>query len=138
MAKPTKDDVVSLMKTMDLCFMVTKDGNGLCSRPMSNNAEVDWDGDNWFFSDGDTRKIRQLEADPTCMLDFSGEKDWVSLRGSARLHRDDKALFEKHWSKDIDRWFPDGIDTPGIVLIQVTADKAELFGASGEGEVRLG
>lgn len=138
MAKPTRDDVIALMKTMDLCFMATKDGDGLCSRPMSNNAQVDWDGDNWFFSNEDTRKIRQIETDPTVMLDFNGEKDWVSLRGTARLHRNDKALFEEHWSKDIDRWFPEGIDTPGLVLIQVTASEAELFGASGEGIVRLG
>jgi general stress protein 26 len=138
MAKANRDMLVELMKTLDLCFMATKDGDALCSRPMSNNAQVEWDGDNWFFSNGDTRKIRQLEADPTVMLDFSGEKDWVSLRGTAKLHRDDKALFEKHWSKDIDRWFPDGVDTPGLVLIQVSANEAELFGATGEGIVDLG
>lgn len=137
MPKPGKDDVIEIMKQMDLCFMATKDGDRLCSRPMSNNAQVDWDGDNWFFTSGDTRKVRQLEADPTVMLDFSSDRDWVSLRGTARLHRDDKPLFEKHWSKDIDRWFPDGIDTPGLVLIQVSAQEAELFGASGEGIVAL-
>lgn len=137
MTEPTRDDLVTIMKTMDLCFMGTKDGDGLCSRPMSNNAQVDWDGDNWFFTHGDTRKIRQLEADPTVMLDFGGDKDWVSLRGEAKLHRDDRALFERHWSKDIDRWFPDGIDTPGLVLIQVTAREAELWGAAGEGVVRF-
>lgn len=137
MSKPGKAQIVEIMKQMDLCFMVTKDGERLCSRPMSNNAEVDWDGDNWFFTYGETRKIRQLAADPTVMLDFSGDRDWVSLRGKARLHRDNKALFEEHWSPDIDEWFPKGVDTPGLVLIQVTAEEAELFGASGEGVMRL-
>lgn len=137
MARASKATVVELMKRMDICFMATRDGAGLCSRPMSNNAQVDWDGDNWFFSNGDTRKIAQLDADPTVMLDFSGEQDWISLRGTAQLHRDDKVLFEKHWSKDIDRWFPQGTDTPGLVLIQVSAAEAELFGASGEGIVAL-
>lgn len=137
MAEATKKDVIEAMKQMDLCFMVTKNETGLCSRPMSNNSQVDWDGDNWFFTNGDTRKIAQLEADPTVELTFSGEKDWVALRGEAELHRDDKPLFEKHWSSDIDRWFPDGIDTPGLVLIQVSAREAELFGASGEGVVAL-
>lgn len=133
----SKADVVEIMKRMDICFMATKDGDRLCSRPMSNNAQVDWNGANWFFSDGDTRKVRQLETDPTVSLDFAGEKDWVSLRGDATLHRDDKHLFEKHWTKDIDRWFPDGIDTPGLVLIEVTAREAELWGAAEEGVVRL-
>ena len=138
MAKATKTSLIEAMKQMDLCFMVTKDGGGLCSRPMSNNAQVDWDGDNWFFSSGDTRKVRQIEADPATELTFSSKSDWVALRGRARLHRGDLALFEKHWSEDIDRWFPEGIDTPGLVLIQVTADEAELFGASGEGIVEFG
>lgn len=137
MAKATKSALVQTMKAMDICFMVTRDGEALCSRPMSNNAQVDWDGDNWFFTNGDTRKVRQLEADPSVMLDFSGERDWVSLRGQAQLHRDDRVLFEEHWTKDIDRWFPEGVDTPGIVLIQVAAEEAELFGASGEGIVNL-
>lgn len=138
MAEPTRDNLIETMKQMDLCFMVTKDGDGLCSRPMSNNAQVDWDGDNWFFSHGDTRKVAQLEADPTVELTFNGDKDWVALRGKARLHRDDKALFEEHWTKDLDRWFEQGVDTPGLTLIQVTASEAELFGASGEGVVGLG
>ena len=137
MAKATRDAVIKAMKQMDLCFMVTKDGDGLCSRPMSNNAQVDWDGSNWFFTNGDTRKVKQLEADPTVELTFAGERDWVALRGTARLHRDDKALFEGHWTKDIDRWFPDGVDTPGLTLIEVSATEAELFGASGEGVVAL-
>lgn len=138
MAKPGRNDVIEIMKQMDLCFMVTKEDSGLCSRPMSNNAQVDWDGDNWFFTHGDTRKVRQLEADPTTELTFSGDRDWVALRGTAQLHREDRSLFEEHWSPDIDRWFPEGIDTPGLVLIQVTANEAELFGASGEGVVDLG
>jgi general stress protein 26 len=137
MAAPTRDDVVTVMKRMDICFMVTRDGEGLCSRPMSNNAQVDWDGDNWFFSNGDTRKVRQLETDPTVELTFSGDRNWVALRGAARLHRDDKRLFEKHWTTDLDRWFEQGLDTPGLTLIQVSAAEAELFGASGEGVVKL-
>lgn len=132
-----KTDLIDLMRQMDICFMVTKDGNGLCSRPMSNNHQVDWDGDNWFFTNGDTRKVRQIEADSTVLLNFSGEKDWVSLRGAAKLHRDVKPLFEKHWTKEIDRWFPDGIDTPGLTLIQVTAQEAEMAGATGEGLLKL-
>lgn len=138
MSKPTKDDVIEAMQSLDICFMVTRDGEGLCSRPMSNNSEVDWDGANWFFSNGDTRKIRQLEADPTTQLDFSGDDQWISLRGKSTLHRDDKDLFEQHWSQDIEEWFPQGVDTKGLVLIEVRPHEAELFGAAGEGVVKLG
>lgn len=137
MPEATRQAIVEAMKKFDICFMVTKDGDALCSRPMSNNAQVDWDGDNWFFSHGDTRKIAQIEADPLTMLDFSGERNWISLRGAAVLHRDNKELFAQHWTQDLDQWFEQGLQTPGLVLIQVTASEAEMFGAIGEGIVAL-
>lgn len=135
--QPTRETVASVMRDMDICFMVTKDGEGFCSRPMSNNNDVDWDGDNWFFSNGDTRKVAQIEADPKVTLNFSGESDWVALQGSAKLHREDRALFEEHWVPDLERWFEQGVDTPGLTLIQVEAEQAELFGRSGNGIVSL-
>lgn len=132
-----KSDVAALMRDMDICFMVTKDGANLCSRPMSNNKDVDWTGDNWFFSNGDTRKVAQLRGDPTVELTFSGSSDWLSLRGAAVLHQNDRPLLESHWLPELEQWFPDGLDTPGLTLIQVRSKEAEMFGRSGEGIVTL-
>ena len=139
MSQPlTRKDVASLMKGMDLCFMATKsDDGGISSRPMSNNGQVDWDGSNWFFSNGDTRKVRELSANPAATLDFQTRDTWISLRGTARLHRDDPALLRAHWTPDLDRWFPEGIDTPGLTLIEVVAECAEVNGRPGEGTVDL-
>ena len=134
----TREDVAKAMRDMDLCFMATHgEGGAIPSRAMSNNAQVDWDGDNWFFSNGDTRKVRELEADPNVTLDFQSKDTWISVRGQARLHRDDRALFEAHWTKDLDRWFEQGIDTPGLTLIEVVAEVAEVNGRPGEGTVDL-
>lgn len=135
---PTRKDVAKAMRDMDLCFMSTHGGDGtISSRPMSNNAQVDWDGDNWFFSHGDTRKVRELEADPAVTLDFQSRDSWITLlQGEAELHRD-KALFADHWTKDLDRWFQAGIDTSGLTLIQVRARLAEVNGRMGEGRVDL-
>ena len=134
---PTRKDVAKAMRDMDLCFMSTHGADGtISSRPMSNNAQVDWDGDNWFFSQGDTRKVREMEADPAVTLDFQSRDSWITLQGEAELHRD-KALFADHWTKDLDRWFQDGIDTPGLTLIQVRARLAEVNGRMGEGRVDL-
>ena len=133
-----RKDVARIMRDMDLCFMATKGAGGtISSRPMSNNAQVDWDGDNWFFSHGDTRKIAELQADPAVTLDFQSPDTWISLRGTARLHRDDPALFAEHWTTDLEDWFRDGVETPGLTLIQVVADEAEVNGRPGEGTVDL-
>lgn len=134
----TRKDVARAMRDMDLCFMASKaqDG-GISSRAMSNNAQVDWDGDNWFFSNGDTRKIAELQADPAVTLSFQSKDTWIATQGKATLHPDDPALFREHWTKDLDRWFEDGIETPGLTLIQVRAERAEVNGRAGEGVVDL-
>ena len=136
--KRSRKDVAQAMRKMDLCFMATKaDTGGISSRAMSNNAQVDWDGDNWFFSHGDTRKIRELEADPTVTLSFQSKDTWIALQGEAELHRDDPALFAEHWTDDLDRWLEQGVKTPGLTLIQVRAARAEVNGRTGEGTVDL-
>jgi len=39
------------MRDIDFCMLTTHGANGaIASRPMSNNREVDYDGDSWFFT----------------------------------------------------------------------------------------
>ncbi len=46
---------------------------------------------------------------------------------------DDRVAFEEHYVSDLDQWFEDGIDCPGLVLIEVRAVRATAWGAvSGE------
>lgn len=136
--KLSRKDVAQAMREMDLCFMATKAETGaISSRAMSNNAQVDWDGDNWFFSHGDTRKIRELDADPAVTLSFQSKDTWIALQGQAVLHQDAPALFAAHWTDDLDRWFEQGVNTPGLTLIQVRAAQAEVNGRAGEGTVDL-
>ena len=53
-----KKTIVEAMRDMDLCFMSTAaKGGGVSSRPMSNNSQVEWDGSNWFFSNGDCLRL---------------------------------------------------------------------------------
>jgi hypothetical protein len=47
----------------------------------------------------------------------------------------DKAEFEAHWTKGLERWFEDGVDTPGLVLIKVHANRIHCWDGENEGEV---
>jgi len=38
------------MRKLDFCMMTTQSDKGMRARPMSNNGEVEFDGDVWFFS----------------------------------------------------------------------------------------
>lgn len=56
------------------------------------------------------------------------------VEGRASLIHD-KAQFAVHWPKDLDRWFPQGIDTPGLTLIKVHAGRVHYWDGGDEGEV---
>ena len=133
------------MRDLDFCLLSTKAADGtIAARPMSNNREVAFDGDSWFFSDDGARMVEEIAADPQVGLGFQGKAGVLGLRplfiaieGRAALVRD-KAQFAEHWTKDLERWWPGGIDTPGLVLLQVTAERAHYWDGEDEGEVSLG
>ena len=129
--------VAEMMKNLDFCMMVTKDGrNTLHSRPMSNNGDVEYDGDSWFFSYRDSNKVRQIEDNPMVSLIFQTDKMvFVDCYGMATV-TDNKKLLEEKWVKGLEKWFPDGIETPGICLIKVNAHRVQFWGANGDGEYR--
>ena len=47
-----------------------------------------------------------------------------------------KAEFENHWVPDLDAWFDEGTDTPGLVLVKVTAEFARYWKGEENGEWR--
>jgi len=143
MAAKTLPDLAKTMRDIDFCMFVTRGEDGaLRSRPMSNNRDVDFDGDSFFFSYEDTHKIRDLARDPAVGLTMQGKAGllgkppiFLSIEGQAELIRD-KAAFEAHWNPDLERWFEQGTDTPGLVLIKVRAQRLQYWDGEDQGEVR--
>ena len=76
-ASKTIKKIARLMRDLDFCTMTTHTSRGgLRARPMSNNGEVEFDGDVWFFSGADTRKVREIEATPRVDLAYADLKQW--------------------------------------------------------------
>ena len=136
MPAPTREDIARAMRRLDICMMTTHGADGFpVSRPMSNNAQVDYDGDSWFFSRAGTRKLDDIARDPKVALDFQGEGLWLTIRGLASVHTDPD-LMREHWTPDISKWFGGDLDPEQVRLIQVEAVEAELYGRS-EGIVSM-
>ena len=141
----TLADIAEMMRDIDFAMLSThSDGGTIASRPMSNNRDVDYDGDNWFFTSDDTRLVADIEADPKVGLGFQGKAGmlglkpvFVSIEGTAELIRD-KAQFEAHWNKDLERWFEQGVDTPGLVLIKVHGERAHYWDGEDQGDLVIG
>ncbi|MBG20920.1 MAG: hypothetical protein CML31_13355 [Rhizobiales bacterium] len=49
----------------------------------------------------------------------------------------DKAQFAAHWYKALDRWFEQGVDTPGLVMIRVNSKRIHYWDGMDSGEVVL-
>lgn len=144
MTTMTLQDLSKKMQKIDFCMMSTLAATGAIStRPMSNNGDVDYDGDTWLFSYRDTRKVAEITADPRVTLTFSAPPSllgkpgiFIALEGKATLI-DDRDTFAAHWISDLDRWFPQGIDTPGLVLIQVRAAIAQYWDGEDNGRIPI-
>jgi general stress protein 26 len=70
-------------------------------------------------------------------LAFQG-KDYfyASVQGEAELVRD-RAQMQPHWSPDLDRWFRQGPDMPGIVMLRVEARRVHYWSGEEDGETEL-
>ena len=133
--------IAEKMKDIDFVMLGThtKDGQ-IGHRPMSNNRQVDYDGDSYYFTWGDCLMVKDIEKDPKVGLSLQGEGGpkgapgiFIALQGDAEIVRD-KAKFEQHWSKDLDRWFKDGPDTEGVVMLHVHATRCAYWDGEDEGD----
>lgn len=121
--------IAELIKDIDFGMLTTTDAEGrLSSRPMSTNKNVEFNGDVYFFTYGDTPKVHELEKKPYVNVGFSDPKSqtYVSLSGRAELSRDKDKMAEL-WQPALKAWFPKGLDEPDIALIKVNADRGEYW-----------
>ena len=140
----TLADLSEKMRDIDFAMLSTHtEGGAIGARPMSNNRQVDWDGDAYFFALDDARMVSDIASDAKVGLSYLGKSGllgqrpfFVAVEGDAALIRD-KARFAEHWTSDLDRWFEQGVDTPGLVLIEVRAQRVHYWDGEDEGEIRV-
>lgn len=144
MANLTLKDLASKMKGIDIAFLSTKTDNGeIASRPMSNNGDVEYDGDSYYFTYEQSRTVSDIRRDKTVTLSFTGKSGivsgpsfYASVQGKAELITD-KAAFEAHWTNDLDVWFEKGVDTPGLTLVKVHALRITYWDGSEQGTISV-
>ena len=144
MGDKTLTDIAKEMKDIDFVMLQTKtEGGQIAARPMSNNRDVEYDGDSWYFLFDDSRTFQDISRDPKVGLSLQGNKGllgkppiFIAVEGQAEIIRD-KSTFAEHWTKDMDRWAKDGIDTPGLAMIKVHAARIHYWDGEHEGEIRV-
>lgn len=125
---PEQHHVADLMSRAKVAMLTTTTADGrIVSRPMALQG-TEFDGDLWFFTYETSAKARQINAHPEVNVAFTDTTghSWTSLAGRARLVHDQERA-KSLWAKPLQAWFPDGLQTEGLVLLKVEADTAEYW-----------
>ena len=124
MNKNVLKDISLRMKRLDMAMLTTQTGKGLLTdSPLRHNDQAEFDGHSFYFTFGKSAVVRDIEANPKVNVAFMGEDDsCISVTGKAKVVRDKSAML-KYWSKDLDDYFIEGIDTPDIVMIHVVGSE---------------
>lgn len=123
-----REKVMDLIKKARFAMFGTYDAHGNNhSRPMAAVSHEDGD-ELWFFCRSDSRKVREIAADPRVSIDYCDDsnQNYVSVLGRASVLNDrDKA--EELWMEPLRTWFPEGTDDEALRLIKVEMQTAEYW-----------
>jgi len=110
---------------------------GFSSRPMGT-ADVDEEGNIWFFTNEYSEKASEISVENTVSLTYSDPKDhtYLSIIGEAEMV-DDKEKMKALWNPFIKAFFPQGLDDPKLTLIKIKPSDAEYWDSSSSSMVVL-
>jgi general stress protein 26 len=143
MARKTLPEIAEILKDIDFVVLNTKTEAGeIAGRPMSNNRQVEYDGDSWYFVDAESRTFADVSRDPKVSLSVQGKPGlfgkppvFLTIEGEAELVQDPVEL-ERRWQPELERWWPEGPQTPGLALVKVHATRIHYWDGGDEGELR--
>jgi general stress protein 26 len=119
--------LIAMIEAIGIGMLTTQEENGaLRARPMETQKAED--GVLWFFTDARSPKIAEIEDEREVNVSYAAPdaQIYVSVSGLARMVRD-KARLAQMWRENARRWFPEGVDSPGIALLEVRMTEAEYW-----------
>lgn len=132
---PERSKLAELIKGVSTTMLTFINSQGaLISQPMGPIA-MDGEGVIWFFTDIDSEKVQHLDA---LNLTYSAEGDgtYVSISGKGELDTD-LARKQELWTPFVKPWFPEGPESPNLVLLKFIPHTAEYWDSPHSKVVRL-
>lgn len=117
-----------LIKDIKVAMMTTRTSDGsLVSRPLQT-LKLDSNGELIFFTGAKSHKVEDLTNDSGANLAYAhpGEHCYVSVRGRARMDRDDDTINEL-WTPAQKIFFPDGRDDPNLMVLRIRVRDASYW-----------
>lgn len=132
--KYLKDKIEGIRTAMLTTY---NDDSGFHSRPMGT-ADVDEEGNIWFFTNNFSAKTDEVEVKHSISLTYTdiSNHTYISIAGQALLV-DDKAKMKELWNPFVKAFFPKGLDDQKLILIKVEPTDAEYWDSSSSSMVLL-
>ncbi|MEO9078796.1 MAG: pyridoxamine 5'-phosphate oxidase family protein [Rhodanobacter sp.] len=120
-----------LIKDIEVAMLTTRTSDGsLVSRPLQT-LKLDANGELIFFTGANSHKVEDLTNDAGANLAYAhpGEHRYVSVRGRARMDRDDETINEL-WTPAQKIFFPEGRDDPNLMVLRIRVRDASYWEAA--------
>ncbi|CAN5211614.1 pyridoxamine 5'-phosphate oxidase family protein [soil metagenome] len=113
------------------------DGKGFSSRPMGT-ADVDDEGNIWFFTNEYSPKLSEISVENTVSLTYSDPNNhtYLSILGEASVVHDEAKMNEL-WNPFVKAFFPQGLDDPKLTLLKIAPTDAEYWDSSSSSMIVL-
>jgi general stress protein 26 len=117
--------IKNLIGVGDVAMLASRSDHGvLKSRPMET-VGINCDGDIYFFTTLSSELMRELTENSQVNLSFTKEDyNFISVSGVTQIIKN-KADLVRFWHSDYEKWIPDGLDNPSIILLKVSLMSAE-------------
>jgi general stress protein 26 len=125
----SEDHLVDMLRTFDNALLITRTHAGaLHGRPMGI-AELEDDGTIWFITDIESKKLQEIEEDPSAMVALQSDKRYITINGTVEAVPD-RAKVRELWKDAYRIWFRNEND-PDMILLRFTPSEAEYWDNSG-------
>ncbi len=117
-----------LAEQVNICMFTTIDNeHNVMSRPMWT-ADIDDDGNAWFFTNEFSEKIQEVSKDNIVNLIYAhpAKNIYVNVKGACTVIIDRKKMDEL-WKPSMKKWFPEGLNDAKICLVKVTTENAHYW-----------
>jgi general stress protein 26 len=136
-AENARDKLWSMIKQHRFAMLTTRHQESLRSRPMTT-LDHSADDSLWFFAASDSTAAEQLQLHAQVCLSYAdtSKPDFVSVSGDAAIVTD-VAKKRALWNQSVQAWFPEGPESPHVVLLQVHPRHAEYWDTDSNKLVQL-
>jgi general stress protein 26 len=105
-------------------IMMRLDSAGGHAEPMTAQLDKEARHTIWFFA---ARGNRIATGGPAMGQFAAKGHDLFACLAGTLVEETDPARIDKHWSKEVEAWFPEGRNDPNVMMLRFEIDDAEVW-----------